>query len=154
MAIGSRGVKRNCHFSLLFWLLLWDFQLHFHELLCSLKIKTLSLYFTILSLSPSSSKTLGQDVNRKKTARVIDFRISHLGSSVWLSWFPSCTLSVTNFSYTFMVRCSVLFFAWLFKVFLHHECSALLVSPHQQGQKGLIIPNKHFRINSQSVAEC
>lgn len=66
-------MKKYCHFSSH----LQFFKVFFHELPCSLKIKFRNVTVVFFL---TSNNILKQDMNRKKTVRFIDFRISHLGS--------------------------------------------------------------------------
>lgn len=107
--MGVEHRKQRCeeelsHFTPFTLVLLGFFKVSFYELLCSLKInfKNVTAVFFL-----TSNNILKQDMNRKKTVRFIDFRISLTLQCLTMISFL-CSDRVTNFRYAFMVRNSIL----------------------------------------------
>lgn len=133
----------------------------FHELLCSLKInfKNVTVVFFL-----TSNNILKQDMNRKKTVRFIDFRISHLGSSVWL-WFPSCALTESLILGMPLWLETAFCFAWIFEPIISGKnyISVILVWYNvvfffflfvKLGQNPLTTPNKNRPCKSKFLICC
>lgn len=110
-SVGSRGVQRNCHFSL---------HLHWYHLICLkyfslitvwLKNKNTYKKFTIIFFLFHSLliKFSGRMWTERKQSGLLT-SVSHTWVPVFdYLWFPSCALTVSIFRYAFMVRNSILF---------------------------------------------
>lgn len=95
-------------------ILLTVFKVYFNELLCSLKINFKNI--TVVSfLSHSLLIMFSSRIwTERKQSGFIDFRISHLGSSVWL-WFPSCPLTESLILGMPLWLETAFYFAWIFE---------------------------------------